>query len=93
MRKLILTLIFFSILLYSCDSRQKVITKVIDSSWQFRKAGDTTWLPAKVPGCVHTDLLASNKMIDPFYRKNEQSVKWIENADWEYLPGLTFLAK
>jgi beta-mannosidase len=84
MRKLILTLIFFSILLYSCDSRQKVITKVIDSSWQFRKAGDTIWLPAKVPGCVHTDLLASNKIIDPFYRKNEQSVKWIENADWEY---------
>ncbi len=84
MKKHILLICITLIILCSCASKQQVFTEVINSPWQFRKAGDTAWLPAKVPGCVHTDLLASKKIPDPFYRKNEQAVKWIENADWEY---------
>ena len=53
-------------------------------SWNFRKKSDTYWLPAKIPGTVHTDLL-NNKMIpDPFFGSNEKQLQWIENEDWEY---------
>ncbi|MFI5134966.1 MAG: glycosyl hydrolase 2 galactose-binding domain-containing protein, partial [Chitinophagales bacterium] len=52
--------------------------------WQFRKAGDTSWHDATVPGCVHTDLLANKLIPDPFYRDNESKVQWVENEDWEY---------
>lgn len=84
MIKYFFLLSFNIILLFSCASKQQVVIETISSPWQFRKAGDTAWMAAKVPGCVHTDLLAFNKIPDPFYRKNEQTVKWIENVDWEY---------
>jgi beta-mannosidase len=41
-------------------------------------------MPARVPGCVHTDLLAANKIEAPFYRDNEAKQRWIEKADWIY---------
>ncbi len=53
--------------------------------WQFR---DTTskqpWLPATVPGCVHTDLLRAKRIPDPFYGTNDLGLQWIEECDWEY---------
>jgi beta-mannosidase len=52
--------------------------------WQFRKIGDATWLPATIPGTVHTDLLANKRIEDPFFRLNEQAQQWIEREDWEY---------
>ncbi len=33
---------------------------------------------------VHTDLLRNKLMPDPFFRSNESTLQWIENADWEY---------
>jgi beta-mannosidase len=45
---------------------------------------DVKWLPATVPGTVHTDLLANKKIEDPFYRTNESDQQWIEKEDWEY---------
>lgn len=56
----------------------------LNQNWEFRKAGDTIWYPATVPGCVHTDLLANKLISDPFYRDNESKVQWVENEDWEY---------
>src|SRR5436190_12603900 len=65
----------------------------IAAGWTFRKVGhngapqkaeDEAWLPATVPGCVHTDLLAAGKIGDPFYRLNEKDQQWIENESWEY---------
>jgi beta-mannosidase len=44
----------------------------------------TEWLPALVPGTVHTDLLAQKIIPDPFYRMNEHDVQWIENCQWVY---------
>jgi beta-mannosidase len=62
--------------------------------WSFRQAttgGGKThaadgngWLPATVPGCVHTDLLASKKIADPFHGTNEKDQQWIDKEDWEY---------
>ena len=79
-----LIVLFMVALLWSCSKITENQTVNLESAWKFRKAGDTEWLPAKVPGCVHTDLIDNQKIADPFFRKNEMDVKWIENADWEY---------
>lgn len=42
------------------------------------------WMPAKVPGTVHTDLLANRKIPDPFYRMNENEVQWVDQQQWVY---------
>jgi len=52
--------------------------------WAFRQAGTQEWLPASVPGCVHTDLLALGRIPDPFAGDNEKRVAWVAEADWEY---------
>jgi beta-mannosidase len=46
--------------------------------------GDTQWLPATVPGCIHTDLMNNGKIVDPFYRTNEKQLQWIDKKDWKY---------
>jgi len=53
--------------------------------WQFKAADENEWLSAQVPGTVHTDLLAHNKIPDPFYGTNEKDVQWIDKKDWEYI--------
>lgn len=53
-------------------------------NWKFRKKGDANLLEAKVPGTVHTDLLANKIIPDPFLGTNEKQLQWIENEDWEY---------
>ncbi|WP_394941811.1 glycoside hydrolase family 2 protein [Psychromicrobium sp. YIM B11713] len=40
------------------------------------------WLPAVVPGGVHESLLAAGTIEDPYYDRNEASVRWIEERDW-----------
>ncbi|MBK8047845.1 MAG: glycoside hydrolase family 2 protein [Anaerolineales bacterium] len=52
--------------------------------WQFRQVGTEEWLPATVPGGVHTDLLALGKIPDPFVADNEKKVLWVAEQDWEY---------
>lgn len=54
------------------------------TNWQFRACGDEAWLPAVVPGTVHTDLLRSGLISQPFYGKNEHELQWIDKKDWEY---------
>jgi beta-mannosidase len=62
----------------------------LDQGWQFRQSAanggtsDNDWLPAKVPGDVHLDLLANKRIPDPFYRDDETKLQWIEQASWEY---------
>ena len=59
-------------------------TRKLNTNWTFSQTGKNEWLPATVPGTVHTDLLANNKIEDPFYRLNEHDVQWIDKVDWEY---------
>jgi beta-mannosidase len=58
--------------------------KVNFDKWSFRNTKDTKYLPATVPGTVHTDLLANGIIEDPFYRDNEKKVQWIEKENWVY---------
>ncbi|MGN7763181.1 beta-mannosidase [Paenibacillus sp. 22594] len=53
-------------------------------NWQFRACGEEEWLPAAVPGTVHTDLLRNERIPQPFYGKNEHELQWIDKKDWEY---------
>ncbi len=61
----------------------------LTGSWQFRKAGTDEWLSACVPGGVHTDLLALNRIPDPFVGDNEKRVAWVAQNDWEYKYSFT----
>ncbi|WP_099292742.1 glycoside hydrolase family 2 protein [Butyricimonas sp. Marseille-P3923] len=66
-----------------CSSEKEIRTEV-SSGWQFRQKDSGDWLPATVPGTVHTDLLANGRIEDPFYRMNELGLQWIDKKDWEY---------
>ncbi|WP_205461903.1 glycoside hydrolase family 2 protein [Mangrovibacterium lignilyticum] len=66
-----------------------MIKQELNSGWQFTEAGTTDWLAATVPGCVHTDLLANDKIEDPFYRLNERKLQWIDKKDWTYKTTLS----
>ena len=41
-------------------------------------------VPATVPGCVHTDLLAAGLIADPYLDRNEHDLAWTGHADWRY---------
>ncbi len=71
-------------LLPSCSAGRKTMNIDLNHNWRFRQGDGSTWLPAKVPGCVHTDLLANKKIEDPFYRTNEKDLQWIDKKEWEY---------
>lgn len=56
----------------------------LNGAWQVRQVGGDEWLPASVPGGVHTDLLAAGTIPDPFEGDNELAVQWVAEQDWEY---------
>ncbi|MFY1668981.1 glycoside hydrolase family 2 protein [Plantactinospora sp. WMMB334] len=41
-------------------------------------------IPATVPGCVHTDLLAAGLIPDPYLDEHELTLNWIGRTDWCY---------
>ncbi|NLX57639.1 MAG: glycoside hydrolase family 2 protein [Phycisphaerae bacterium] len=61
----------------------------LNGAWQMRQDGGKgrvrQWVDARVPGCVHTDLLRAGKIPDPYYRRNELDVLWVDQAPWEYV--------
>ncbi|MDQ1066976.1 glycoside hydrolase family 2 protein [Streptomyces canus] len=57
----------------------------LTEGWILRHSGGTVdELPAVVPGCVHTDLLAAGVIPDPFLGRNETEVAWVGRRDWTY---------
>lgn len=85
---LVLIMVVTSLLLWGCRYNGKqarlMTQKEISEGWTFRQTDGSEWLPATVPGCVHTDLLKNGKIEDPFYRLNEHDLQWIDKLDWEY---------
>jgi len=61
----------------------------LTGEWQFHKSGDEAWLPAHVPGGVHTDLLALDLIPDTFVADNEKRVLWVAESDWVYRRAFT----
>jgi beta-mannosidase len=65
------------------DDTARARTSVpLHDGWTLRHEGED--LPARVPGCVHTDLLAAGRIPDPFLGRNEIDVEWVGRADWQY---------
>ncbi len=60
------------------------VQSLTGDQWRFRQAGADEWLPATVPGGVHTDLLALGGIPDPFVADNEKKVMWVAEQDWDY---------
>ncbi|MGW0823091.1 glycoside hydrolase family 2 protein [Streptomyces sp. NPDC002845] len=54
----------------------------LTEGWTLRYDGAE--LPAVVPGCVHTDLLAAGVIPDPFLGRNETEVAWVGRRGWTY---------
>lgn len=52
-----------------------------DASSENRITGE---IPARVPGCVHTDLLREGLIEDPYIDRNEDLAQWIGESDWVY---------
>jgi hypothetical protein len=63
----------------------------IHSGWTVRAVSTVGYgdavagpVPASVPGCVHTDLLAGGLIHDPYLDDNETGTTWIGRTDWLY---------
>ena len=65
-----------------------MLTSSLNGAWELYAAGEgvvrAAPIPATVPGCVHTDLLAAGRIDDPYYRDNESRLQWISETDWVY---------
>ncbi len=66
-----------------------MLIQTLTDAWMFRQADAEEWLPAEVPGGVHTDLLATGLISDPFAGDNEVRVQWVAESDWEYQTHFT----
>ena len=62
-----------------------MIKQVLHENWTVRAVGDLSQVPpplrgfaapARVPGCVHTDLMRAGKIEDPYLDRNEFAVRW-----------------
>ncbi len=75
-----LILFLFPLILMSQNKQRSLINE----DWKFKQETKENWLPAKIPGTVHTDLLANKVIEDPFFGTNEKQLQWIENENWNY---------
>ena len=62
----------------------QVLKTTLHTNWDFRGIDTLSWMPATVPGTVHTDLFANGIIGDPFKDNNEIKQQWIERENWEY---------
>jgi beta-mannosidase len=71
-------------------------TQFLDSNWQVSLADGKPGvelpkaIPASVPGSVHTDLMASGLIENPFLDDNERLYAWIGYCDWLYQTEFNF---
>jgi len=78
------TLLLFTISCSLNSGNQQPVRINLHENWYFNEADLELREPARVPGCVYTDLLANNKIEPPFYRNNEAELQWVEKKDWVY---------
>lgn len=75
--------------IFFCHAFQFTFSQVVQrdlssEKWIFSQEGKKEFLPAKIPGTVHTDLFNNNQIPDPFFGDNEKKLQWIENENWIY---------
>ena len=81
---------YFLPVLFTCLSalfshgQALLVERELKENWGFKEVDSRDWLPASVPGTIHTDLMANGLIEDPFYRLNERKVQWVDKKDWVY---------
>ncbi|QRA41165.1 glycoside hydrolase family 2 protein [Chryseobacterium cucumeris] len=85
------TILFVFLFMQNTLSAQFSQRSLSLENWQFKNSKDQNWLPAKVPGTVHLDLMDNKIIPDPFKDENEKKVQWVENEDWDYQTSFTIL--
>jgi len=81
--------IFVTVLCFlSCSCSKRTYPKsaeiFLESDWKFHISSDTSWYEASVPGDLVSDLYNNHLINDPYFRFNSDSIKWIEQENWEY---------
>jgi beta-mannosidase len=56
----------------------------LNGAWTVTQVGTREEIPALVPGTIHQDLLAAQRIPDSYYRDNEQTQQWISAVGWVY---------
>ena len=86
MRNFMCIFLLFVIAFSSCTDKVLKVVKKVDTNlqWQFVEKNKNTWLPATVPGDVHSDLLKAGAISDPLFDNNELPLQWIGESDWIY---------
>ena len=71
-------------------STEVVVQSLDGSSWRVHESGrgDESY-PAKVPGDIFTDLMAANKIPNPYFRDNNSTVQWVGKRAWRYSRSFT----
>jgi len=70
--------------LASCTSPKLRLEQPLNSGWVLSDASGQYSLSARVPGCVHTDLLHHGLIPDPFQATHEAELQWIGTRVWDY---------
>ena len=86
MSKVTLMMLLAFLLTYGNHASGSSLSQIhqLHAGWEFSMYGTNEWLSAQVPGTVHQDLIAHDKLPDPFYGMNEQKIQWVEKEDWLY---------
>lgn len=56
----------------------------LNGAWRMKRADESGWTAASVPGSVYADLLRAGRMEDPFFRDNEAEAMRLSDCDYEY---------
>nr|WP_317126550.1 hypothetical protein [Chryseobacterium nematophagum] len=81
MNKSIFFVFFFIQVLMNAQHSERNLSS---EKWKFKNSKDQKWLPAKIPGTVHLDLINNKIILDPYQDENEKKVQWIEHENWDY---------
>ena len=82
-----LFLAFSLCLVLACHQADVQVTEnriTLNGNWKLTESGKDYIVRATVPGTVHTDLLKAGQIPDPFYRNNEDSLRYLEDKNWRY---------
>ena len=84
MKRINLITVFYIVQLIFVIVQASPLRQELHEGWIYRQARGINWYTAEVPGTIHTDLINSELIDDPFYRLNERGVQWVDKEDWIY---------
>ena len=72
MKRINLITVFYIVQLIFVIVQASPLRQELHEGWIYRQARGINWYTAEVPGTIHTDLINSELIDDPFYRLNEK---------------------